>query len=275
MGEIAGLFLKAGTIKKWDRFAKFQDIGGSDFVRIGAARAESRVTFQAGLGSHTLDSNFLGSGVVHFISHRWLSPTHPDPGGVQLAQLKQGLPDDALVWCDYSCLPQEPRTPSEDEVFRREIDSVPELIKQSWVVVLGTDTDDYDRRAWCQFEAVLALQFNSHPPAKISVDTDQTRGLAEQTNSFIKRSPLYRTLIDCAKALPKDTETVLEEQKEDPYLRGYYVDFPDLSDPAFASFKSVFFQLHASVLADPAVLWEILRRIFPARRESYTYRASA
>lgn len=93
--------------------------------------------------------------------------------------------------------------------------------------------------------------------------------LAEQTHVFLKQSPLYRVLLDCVKALPK--ESVSLQEKMEGWL-GYYVDIPDLNDPAFSRFKTAFFQLQASVLADPPILWEILRNLFPPRRENSTYR---
>jgi hypothetical protein len=274
MDEVTGMFLKVSTLRKWDRFLKFQDIDSSDFVTTGIARAQSSVTFQAGLGRHSLDSNFQADGVVHFISHRWHSPCHPDPNGEQLAQLTQGLPDNALIWYDYSCLPQEPRTPAQDQKFQHAIQSLPELIKTAWFVILGTNIDDYGTRAWCQFEAVVALHCSSRPSTSYfgTPQTPKDQRLARQTEVFLKQSPLYRALQDCWQALPKDTESVLKEQEEDIYLRGYYIDFPDLNDLAFSGFKSAFFQLDASALADPPILWEILRGLFPAQRGDYTYR---
>jgi hypothetical protein len=49
-------------------------------------------------------------------------------------------------------------------------------------------------------------------------------------------------------------------------------DLPDLNELAFAPFKNAFFGLRASVLADPPMLWDLLRDLFPPRREDYTYR---
>src|ERR1700730_1303325 len=112
MSAVTGVFLKMGTLKKWGKFPKFQELSSSDFITTGVGRVESKVTFPV-LGQYATDSNFQAANGVHFISHRWQALSHPDPNGEQLAQLKQGLPDDALIWYDYSCLPQEPRTPSE------------------------------------------------------------------------------------------------------------------------------------------------------------------
>src|SRR5689334_13614375 len=41
-----------------------------------------------------------------FVSHRWLSPAHPDPDGLHFASLREHLSEDVLYWIDYACLPQ-------------------------------------------------------------------------------------------------------------------------------------------------------------------------
>jgi hypothetical protein len=93
----------------------------------------------------------------------------------------------------------------------------------------------------------------------------------EQTNWCLKDSSLFKVFKECLDKLPRDTEPM--KNSDDLYLRGYFVDIPDLNDQAFAPFKSSFLQLEASELGDRPVLWEILRRLFPARREDMTYRS--
>ena len=54
----------------------------------------------------------------HFVSHRWLSPSHPDPDGKLLRVLKEHVDPDVYYWIDFSCLPQKPRTEREETLFR-------------------------------------------------------------------------------------------------------------------------------------------------------------
>ena len=54
---------------------------------------------------------------VLFVSHRWESEGHPDPGGQQLARL-QKLRDCFIIY-DYSSFPQEPRSRAEEDEFEQ------------------------------------------------------------------------------------------------------------------------------------------------------------
>jgi hypothetical protein len=261
MSDLTGTFLKVATLKKWERFLKFQDIDSSDFVAVGIPRSAEQAHMPL-YGWVTTESNFKEAGVVHFISHRWESPDHPDPDGTQLAQIKAEFSDDALIWLDYSCLPQEPRTAIEDEAFREAIDSIPTLIEKTWFTVVGRNIQSYGQRAWCQFEVVCAINCGSLPPKNSARSNEQTE--------WCRQSPLYKALKDCFLELPKDV-AAKDALENSLYLGGYFLDVSDLNDSAFSRFKSTFFQLQASKLADPPVLWELLRRLFPARREDCTW----
>jgi hypothetical protein len=267
---MAGTFLRVRTLRNWDRFLRYQEIGGSDFVTVGIARAIVSTHFPI-LGRMVLESNFKTTDVVHFISHRWNSLSHPDPDGQQLEQIKAEFPDDALIWYDYSCLPQEPRTESEESAFLETIEGIPSLIRQSWFVVVGTNIESYATRSWCQFEAVCAQHYGSYP--EVTRMAGEDRSMNTLTEWSIKQSPLYQELLRCMSALPrlKPFEAYPAPEQHAEYLQGFLIDVPDLNDPVFSSFKSAFFQLQASKLADPPRLWEVLRTLFPIRRDDYTW----
>jgi hypothetical protein len=256
---VTGTFLRASTIKAWDRFRKFQDISPSEFVTAGKSHARITSNMPA-LGHVLLESNFKADDVVHFISHRWHSLTHPDPAGEQLEQIRAEFPDDALVWYDYCCTPQEPRTAAENELFKRTIDGIPGLISNAWFTVIGGNIESYATRSWCQFESMCALHYNSYPY--------QDRKRNEQTKWCMEKSPLYRTYVDCYLRLPRKEPT---EGPNLAYVGGFFVDVPDLNDAAFAEFRAVFDQLQSSKLGDAEMLFEILRKLFPARTDDLTY----
>ena len=67
------------------------------------------------------------------------------------------LPDHIGIWYDYTCLPQQPRSPAEEDEFRAGLLALPELLSAEAVslVALRDADDDYRARAWCLAEALL------------------------------------------------------------------------------------------------------------------------
>jgi hypothetical protein len=91
-----------------------------------------------------------------FLSHRWLTPIHPDPLGYQLALLRDRIDPEALYWVDFSCLPQKPRTDREETLFRDSMFMLPSLMFNMDFLILRCDGDGYFERAWCFFELMTA-----------------------------------------------------------------------------------------------------------------------
>ena len=60
------------------------------------------------------------------------------------------------VWYDYSCMPQQPRTPEEQAVFEEGLThlEIHQLLGRT--AILLDDADDYLTRAWCTLEALTA-----------------------------------------------------------------------------------------------------------------------
>jgi hypothetical protein len=91
------------------------------------------------------------AGSKYFVSHRWLSPHHPDPDGRHLTLLQEhaGQHRDAFYWLDYSCLPQS-RDADNANLFSRTLPKIASIqAKASTIVIL---TPDYDERLWCHVE---------------------------------------------------------------------------------------------------------------------------
>ena len=94
------------------------------------------------------------------VSHRWLSENHPDPHGIHFQELitlsqKMRLLDCQPFFIDYCSLPQFPRTPEEEVVFRRQLPEVNRYYQDSTVILIE-EADDYETRAWCMFEMILS-----------------------------------------------------------------------------------------------------------------------
>jgi len=106
------------------------------------------------------------SGRLVFISHRWVSPEHPDPTGEQLREIQRrigALPDqdasqaDAILFYDYCSMLQRPRTSSENIIFYRDIDALATLLHSASIaIILSEGYADYKNRAWCFFEAIAS-----------------------------------------------------------------------------------------------------------------------
>lgn len=94
------------------------------------------------------------------VSHRWLSPDHPDRDGKQHAELvatceRLGLHASQLLLIDWCALPQRPRTRSEAARFRRELPVFQGQYARR-TIVLNEGADDYRQRGWCMLELMLA-----------------------------------------------------------------------------------------------------------------------
>lgn len=93
---------------------------------------------------------------IWFISHRWESLSHPDPDRQQFQAVQNLIEQEDIqgIWYDYSCMPQEPMTTSELETFRNSLRDLNALIASANFASIVTD--DYETRAWCYYEMMIA-----------------------------------------------------------------------------------------------------------------------
>jgi hypothetical protein len=106
------------------------------------------------------------------VSHRWLGHHHPDPDGVQFSELLRlsatlGLADTQTFLLDYCSLPQSPRTPHEERLFRDHLPGFQGQFKYV-TVVLNTGSDDYATRAWCMLELMLTAMAPAPRPTLLN-----------------------------------------------------------------------------------------------------------
>ena len=90
------------------------------------------------------------------MSHFWLGPDHPDPDGEYL-RLNQGLdanqaPDWSYMWVDWSCLPQQPRTPLQEAYFRLALPAIPNIIQNCGLTYFYPP---FAARLWILFEVAM------------------------------------------------------------------------------------------------------------------------
>ena len=86
---------------------------------------------------------------VLFISHRWMSESHPDPDGHQLEKLN-ALKDCYVIY-DYSSFPQSKASPEARQVLAQVLNAMNSFIDN--VVVLSDR--DYMSRGWCLYEYIF------------------------------------------------------------------------------------------------------------------------
>lgn len=70
----------------------------------------------------------------------------------------RGILDAIGFWYDYSCLPQDPKTPSEDREFAQTLQGIGDMILSPRVstLVLRKEGDGYVSRGWCFVESMIA-----------------------------------------------------------------------------------------------------------------------
>jgi hypothetical protein len=97
---------------------------------------------------------------AYFISHRWLSREHPDRSGQQLAVALSCIwnADGTGLWYDYLCLPQLPRSQTEEGAFLRLLPQVAWLTLTTVPLLVVDGSHEYASRAWCVAEAMGAYR---------------------------------------------------------------------------------------------------------------------
>ena len=94
------------------------------------------------------------------VSHRWETPTDPDPDGAQALAVQAYLkahPEIDAVWFDFSSMPQgRNKTPSESAEFKEMLPNINLLYLTCSVLILMDRS--YMNRFWTQFEAYLSMR---------------------------------------------------------------------------------------------------------------------
>ena len=70
--------------------------------------------------------------------------------------LLRALSERIFLWYDYSCLPQPPREPADQELFVRGLQELSAAQVIGRTSIMLDDADDYLSRAWCTLEALVA-----------------------------------------------------------------------------------------------------------------------
>lgn len=152
---------------------------------------------------HTADPRVKVEGVVSrepwfntaiAVSHRWLSPEHPDPDGDQYRELlalaeRMSLHDNQAFLIDYCSLPQQPRSIEDIAWFHEHLPGFQTQFKYV-TLVLNVGSADYSTRAWCMFELMLTAMSRAPRPTLLNYDKlDEPLSKAVQlAQNYLKES---------------------------------------------------------------------------------------
>ena len=93
------------------------------------------------------------------ISHRWESPSQPDPDGAQMIEIREFLKENhriKWIWYDFWCMLQGSRSDIEQAEFEDMLGNVNLLYLSARVLIIMDMS--YMARFWTQFEAWLSMQ---------------------------------------------------------------------------------------------------------------------
>lgn len=96
-------------------------------------------------------NGFVKRSDCFFVSHFWHARDDPDPNGTYLRLLQQELRPQAwsYIWLDWTCMPQEPRTPKEENYFLRSLQTMSGIIRNSGFVWFYPP---FEPRLWILYE---------------------------------------------------------------------------------------------------------------------------
>src|SRR5437870_1778350 len=116
--------IRADAILKWTKMKHYQALSSSEYI------------------DWDYQQESLSSSTTVCVSHRWISPSHPDPNGSQLHELQRRLPyfiepgQSCAIFYDYCSMPQSPRTAEEEKIFEQDISSLNLLFQKSEKVII-------------------------------------------------------------------------------------------------------------------------------------------
>jgi hypothetical protein len=144
---------------------KFSPSVGSAVGRSGSPLAEALIV---NVLRFALDDEVLGAaerearGCEEFVRDYGIKVAGQDLDLARLRGTLHGLPilsqlmQRIFIWYDYGAMPQPPRTPEEDTVFRAALEHLTAIQITGRTAILLDEVEDYLSRGWCTLESVVA-----------------------------------------------------------------------------------------------------------------------
>lgn len=97
-----------------------------------------------------------------FLSHFWHSKDHPDPDGKYLRLIQDDLQSQewSYIWVDWTCIPQHPRSPTEEAFFVRTLQTVSGIIRNCGFMWYYPP---FEPRMWILYEVAENLLTSEGP----------------------------------------------------------------------------------------------------------------
>ncbi|MET0521815.1 MAG: hypothetical protein ABW156_07530 [Jiangellaceae bacterium] len=175
------------------------------------------------------------------VSHRWLYDDTPDRRGVQFQELidwseKVGVTDNQAFMIDFCSLPQRPRTDGEEEIFRTSFAACQKMFGEC-CMALSTGSSDYELRAWCMLECMVAAKANAM--INVADTSDSVQRAHRQAQDYVetfrwKYRDMQRHRLN-AKSFVKDQQAVIAyaahqnvtEEIKERFAQEFQVTYPD------------------------------------------------
>jgi hypothetical protein len=157
--------VRVATARGLNGARKFSPGLGFAMGRSGSPLAEALIV---NVLRFALDDEVLGAagrearGCDEFVRDYGIKTARQDLDLVRLHETLQGLPvlsqlmQRIFIWYDYGAMPQPPRTPEEDSIFRAELEHLTAIQITGRTAILLDEAEDYLSRGWCTLESVVA-----------------------------------------------------------------------------------------------------------------------
>lgn len=184
--------------------------GGISVGPAGSPLAESVIITV--LRTHLVDEDLARAAAevasaAGYVDDLGAAQARSDLGLIELRRLLATLPmlrallARIVVWYDYSCMPQAPRTESETELFRRTLSRLSVIQASSRTLILLDDTRDYLGRAWCHYESSIATRISDAGLDVVSFDDAPLPGRESEPHDLIRlvldrQEVVWRAVLD-------------------------------------------------------------------------------
>ena len=125
--------------QRWDAF-----VAQSTMNKWSRDLLEDYILVPASLG-------FVNRNDCFFVSHFWRTSSHPDPDGKYLRLYQDELRTQSwtYIWVDWTCIPQDLRTPAAERYFLRSLETMSGIIRNCGVTWFYPP---FEARMWILYE---------------------------------------------------------------------------------------------------------------------------
>jgi hypothetical protein len=110
---------------------------------------------------------------VLVVSHKWENPDNPDPFGITFAEIMKNVkPNHTLLFIDYCCIPQKPRSDDEESMFQSGLKELNWLYMLCDVIQIRSM--GYFKSSWCTYESFVSSNYTGTSLDKLRYNPKKT-----------------------------------------------------------------------------------------------------